>query len=86
MESNGDGDEDAGKMDEGESPPKADEGMVCTDEKEGTKEVEEPMEEGDQGGEASPHRMSMTSPPSQVTQVWPWRKRGRAMRHPRRTR
>ena len=54
MEPNGDGDGDADKMDEGESPPKADEGMVCTDEKEGTKEVDECMEEGEQGGEAKP--------------------------------
>ena len=54
MEPNGHGDSDAGKMDEGESPPKADEGMVCTDEEEGTKEVNEAMEEGEQGGEVKP--------------------------------
>ena len=54
MEPNGDGDSDAGKMDEGESPPKADEEMVCTGEKEVTKEVDESMEEGEQRGEAKP--------------------------------
>ena len=54
IEPNGDGDGDAGKMDEGESPPKADEEKVCTDKKEGTKEVDEPMEEGEQLGEAKP--------------------------------
>ena len=53
MEPNGDGDRDAQKMDEGESPPKADEEMVCTDAKEGTKEEDEPMQEGEQG-EAKP--------------------------------
>ena len=52
MERNGDGDSDTGKMDEGESPPKADEEIVCTGEEEGRKEVDEPMEEGEQGGEA----------------------------------
>ena len=31
IEPNADGDGDAGKMDEGESPPKADEDLVCTD-------------------------------------------------------
>ena len=46
MESNGDGDGDAGRIDEGESPPKADEGIVYTDKREGTKEVDQPMEEG----------------------------------------
>ena len=40
MEPNGDGDSDAGKLDEGESQPKADEGMVRTNEFEGTKEVD----------------------------------------------
>ena len=35
-------------MDEGESPPKADEEKVCTDEKEGTKKEGEPMQEGEQ--------------------------------------
>ena len=50
----GDSDGDAGKMDEGESPPKVDEGMVRTDEKEGTKQVDQPMEEGEQGGDAMP--------------------------------
>ena len=40
-------------MDEGESPTKADEEMVCTDAKEGTKEKDEPMQEGEQG-EAKP--------------------------------
>ena len=54
MEPNGDGDGDTGKMDEGESPPKADEEMVCTDEREGTKKVDEPLEEGEQGGVAKP--------------------------------
>ena len=54
MEPTDDGDGEAGKMDEGESPPKADEGMVCTDKREGTKVVGEPMEEGEQGGEAKP--------------------------------
>ena len=85
MEPNGDGDGNAGKMDEGESPPKADEGMVCTDEKEGTKEVDQPMGAGEQEGEAKPMEDVMTSPAPQVTQVWPWRKRGTAMRHPTRT-
>ena len=41
-------------MEEGESPPKAVEGMVRTDQKKHTKEVDQPMEEGDQGGEAKP--------------------------------
>ena len=45
-ESHGDADGYAGKMDGGESPPKADEGMVCTDETEGTKKVGEAMAEG----------------------------------------
>ena len=54
MEPNVDGNGDAGKRDEGESPRKADEGMVCTDEKEGTNEMIEPMEEGEQGGEEKP--------------------------------
>ena len=54
MKRNGDGDSDTGKMDEGESPPKADEEMVCTDEKEGTNDGDEPMQEGEQGGEAKP--------------------------------
>ena len=49
MEPNGDGVGDTGKMDEGESPPKADEGMVPSDKKEGTKEVDLPMEDGVQG-------------------------------------
>ena len=49
---NGEGDGDARKMDVGEYPPKADEGMVGTDEEEGTKEVDQPIEEGEQGGEA----------------------------------
>ena len=52
IEPNGDGDGDAGKMDEWESPPKADEEMVCTNEKEGTTEEDEPMQERGQGGEA----------------------------------
>ena len=51
---NSDDEGDAGKMDEGESLRKADEEMVCTDEKEGTKEEDEPMQEGEQGGEAKP--------------------------------
>ena len=46
MEPNDGGDGDAGKMDEGKSPPKADDGMVRTDENEGTKEVDQSMEEG----------------------------------------
>ena len=54
MEPNSDGDGDAEKMDKGESPPKADEAKVCTNEKEGTKEVDEPMGEGEQGGETKP--------------------------------
>ena len=54
MEPNGDTYGDAGKMDEGESPSKADEEMVCTEDKEGMKEVAQPMEEGEQGGEAKP--------------------------------
>ena len=53
MEPNGDGDRDLRKMDEEESPPKADEEMVCTDEKEGPKKEDEPMQEGEQG-EAKP--------------------------------
>ena len=53
MEPNGDSDRDVRKMDEGESPPKADEEMVCTDQREGTKEEDEPMQEGEQG-EAEP--------------------------------
>ena len=44
MEPNGDGDGDTRKFDEGESPPKAYQGMVRTDLKEGTKEVNQPME------------------------------------------
>ena len=54
MEPNGDGDGDSGRMDEGKSPFRADEGMVRTDEKEGAKEVDQPMEEGEQGGDAKP--------------------------------
>ena len=54
MKPNSDADGDAGKMDEGEPPPKADERIVCTDKEEGNKEVDEPMEEGEQGGEARP--------------------------------
>ena len=54
MEPDGDGDGDAGKMDKGTSPPKADEEMVSTDEREGTKEEDEPMQEGEQRGEAKP--------------------------------
>ena len=53
MEPNGDGDRDVQTMDKGESPTKADEEMVCTDAKEGTKEEDEPMQEGEQG-EAKP--------------------------------
>ena len=45
MEPNGDGDRDVQTMD--------DEVMVCTDAKEGTKEEDEPMQEGEQG-EAKP--------------------------------
>ena len=81
MEPNGDGDGDAGKMDEGESRPKADEVMVRTDEREGTKEVDQPMEEGEQGGEAKPSENVNDKPASPVMQVLPWCKRGRAMRH-----
>ena len=51
VEPNGDGDRDVRKMDKGESPPKE---MVCTDEKEGTKKKDEPMQEGEQG-EAKPN-------------------------------
>ena len=53
MEPNGDGDRDLQTMDEGKSPTKADEEMVCTDAKERTKEEDEPMQEGEQG-EAKP--------------------------------
>ena len=53
MEPNGDGDRDLQTMDEGEAPTKADEEMVCTDTKEGTKEEDEPMQEEEQG-EAKP--------------------------------
>ena len=53
MEPNGDGDRDVQRMDEGESPPKADEEMVCTDAKEGTEEEDEPMQVAEQG-EAEP--------------------------------
>ena len=49
MDPNGDGDRDVQKMDEGESPPKADEEMVCTVAKEGTKKEDEPMQKGEQG-------------------------------------
>ena len=52
MEPNCDGDGDAGKMGEGGSPAKADEGMLRTDCKEGTKEADQPMEEREQGEEA----------------------------------
>ena len=38
MQPNGDGDRDVRKIDEGESPPKADGEMVCTNGKKGTKE------------------------------------------------
>ena len=54
IEANGDGDSDAGKINEGEFPPKADEEMVCKDKKEGIKEVDESMEEGEQGEEGKP--------------------------------
>ena len=53
IEPNGDGDRDLQTMDEEESPVKADEEMVCTDAKEGTREENEPMQEGEQG-EAKP--------------------------------
>ena len=53
MEPNGDGDRDLQTMDERESPNKADDEMVCTDAKEGTKEEDGPMQEGEQG-EAKP--------------------------------
>ena len=53
MEPNVDGDRDLQIMDEAESPTKADEEMVCTDAEEGTKEEDEPMQEGEQG-EAKP--------------------------------
>ena len=53
MEPNDDSDRDVQTMDEGESPTKADEEMVCTDVREGTKEEDEPMQEGEQG-EAKP--------------------------------
>ena len=53
MEPNGDGDHALQIMDEGESLTKADEKMVCTEAKEGTKEEDEPMQEGEQG-EAKP--------------------------------
>ena len=85
MEPNGDGDCDLQTMDEGDSPTKADEEMLCTDAEEGMKEEDEPMQEGEQG-EAKPTEDVNDRPATQVTQVWPWRKRGRAMRHPRRTR
>ena len=86
MEPISDGDGGAGKIDEGESPPKADEEMMCTNEYEGTKEVDEPMEEGEQQGEASPMEDVNNKPATRVTQVWPWPRRGRAMTHPRQTR
>ena len=54
MAPNRDGDSDAGKMDGAESGPEADEGMVRTNEREGTKKVDQPMEEGEQGPEAMP--------------------------------
>ena len=54
MEPNGDGDGDAGKMDEGESAPKPDARMVPTHEKEGTREADQPVGERQQGGEARP--------------------------------
>ena len=53
MKPNGDGDRDLQTMDEGESPTKADEEMVCPDAQEGTKKEDEPMQEGEQG-EAKP--------------------------------
>ena len=53
-EPNADGDSDAGKVDGGEFPRKADEEMVCTNENEHTKIEDEPMQEGEQGGEAKP--------------------------------
>ena len=50
------------------SPTKAEEGivtaMVRTDEKEGTKEVDQPMEEGEQGGEARPTEDVNDKPPT----------------------
>ena len=54
MEPNGDGDGDTEQIDEGEAPPKADEEIVSTDEKNGTQKVDGPMEEGEQGEEAKP--------------------------------
>ena len=54
MEPNGDSYGDAGTMDKGESPPKPDDEMVYTKDKEGRREVDEPMEEGEQGGDAKP--------------------------------
>ena len=54
MEPNGDVDGDAGRMDKRESPPKAAEGMVRNKDTKGTKEVDQAVEEGEQGGEAKP--------------------------------
>ena len=54
MEPNHDGDGHAGKIDEGESPCKADAGMVRTNRRGGTEEVDRSIEEGEQGGEANP--------------------------------
>ena len=67
-------------MAEGESRPKADEEMVRTDEGEGTREVDQPMEKGEQEGEAK------TTEDVNNKQVWPWCKRGRAMKHSTRRR
>ena len=54
MEPDGDADGDARNMDEGESPGKADEEIVRTKEKEGTKKGHQPMGEEEQGEEAKP--------------------------------
>ena len=85
-EPNSDDDSDAGKMDEWESPRKADEKMVCTDAKEGTKEVDEPMEDEEQGGEPKPTEDVNDMPTSPSDKMSPSCKSARAMRHPRRTR
>ena len=77
MEPNSDGDGDAGKMDEGESPPKADEGMLFMIKRRATSKWMNPWERESKEESQSPPRMSTTSLPPKVTHLLPWRKRRR---------
>ena len=86
MEPNGDGDGDAGKMENGSPHPRPMRKLSVPTKTKARGNWMNPWKRESKEEGQSPHRMSTTSPPPQVTQVWPWRKRGRAMRHPRRNR